>query len=404
MTDCLQLLLRGTPIILISKILVKYSLNCSLISFHFHFSFKDVVNNNTAQSLVDVKEFVKLRDEVRRDFSDGKDMETDDQVPPGEDEPDDHVRSEEEAQAIKDRICAKRKKIHKATVVEVTNRWTFEEGIKRPYFHVKPLERCQLKNWKEYLDYEIEQGDLKRILVLFERCLIACALYDDFWMKLIRFLESKKDDDYETEIRDAYERACNIHHKDKPSLHLMWSCFEENHENFHEAAEILENLEKNVPNLLQVAYRRINLERRRGDFEKCAQLYEHYIENAKNKNVAGSLSIKYARFLHKIKKDIDGGLKVLKQALEKDSSNTRVALQIIDLALQRDTVDETEIVETMDSFMSRDNIDPEQKVLFAQRKVEFLEDFGSTAKGLQDAQRALQQAMSKANEHKKKSG
>jgi len=56
--------------------------------------------------------------------------------------------------------------------------------IKRPYFHVKPLEKGQLKNWKDYLDYEIEQGDRDRIIVLFERCLIACALYDEYWTKV----------------------------------------------------------------------------------------------------------------------------------------------------------------------------------------------------------------------------
>lgn len=49
---------------------------------------------------------------------------------------------------------------------------------------MKPLERCQLKNWKEYLDYEIEQGDQQRIIILFERCLIACALYEEFWIKV----------------------------------------------------------------------------------------------------------------------------------------------------------------------------------------------------------------------------
>ena len=32
-------------------------------------------------------------------------------------------------------------------------RWRFEEQIKRPYFHVKPLERAQLKNWHEYLEF-----------------------------------------------------------------------------------------------------------------------------------------------------------------------------------------------------------------------------------------------------------
>ncbi len=56
--------------------------------------------------------------------------------------------------------------------------------IKRPYFHVKPLEKGQLKMWKEYLDFEIGKGDDKRIIILFERCLIACALYEEYWIKV----------------------------------------------------------------------------------------------------------------------------------------------------------------------------------------------------------------------------
>nr|XP_013097802.1 unnamed protein product [Stomoxys calcitrans] len=311
--------------------------------------------------------------------------------------------TEEEISTIKDKVISIRRKLHKSTVAAVTARWTFEEGIKRPYFHVKPLERCQLKNWKDYLDFEIEKGDRKRILVLFERCLIACALYDEFWLKMIRYLETiLEEPGIATVLSDVYRRACEIHHPDKPSLHLMWSAFEECQSNFDKAAEILVNLENRVPNLLQVAYRRINIERRRGDNDKCKSLYEHYIATAKNKNIAGSLAIKYARFLNKICLDLESGLRVLRQALEKDNANTRVALQMIDLALQRPTVDEDEVVLIMDRFMARENIEPEQKVLFAQRKVEFLEDFGSTAKGLQEAQRALQLALNKANEAKKK--
>lgn len=135
------------------------------------------MNNNPVHKLLPVDEFKRLRQEVRND---AKAADADDQVPPGEDEPEDHVRSEEEADAIRKIIISKRKKINKANVEMINKRWTFEEGIKRPYFHVKQLERIQLKNWKEYLDFEIEQGDRKRILVLFERCLIACALYEEF--------------------------------------------------------------------------------------------------------------------------------------------------------------------------------------------------------------------------------
>lgn len=58
--------------------------------------------------------------------------------------------------------------------------------IKRPYFHVKALEKTQLNNWREYLDFEIENGTPERVVVLFERCLIACALYEEFWIKVAR--------------------------------------------------------------------------------------------------------------------------------------------------------------------------------------------------------------------------
>ena len=60
--------------------------------------------------------------------------------------------------------------------------------IRRPYFHVKPLEKSQLKCWREYLDFEIAHGSHERALVLFERCLIACALYEEFWLKVMLLL------------------------------------------------------------------------------------------------------------------------------------------------------------------------------------------------------------------------
>lgn len=312
--------------------------------------------------------------------------------------------NDEEVVSIRDRAISARRKVHKLTVSAVTARWSFEEGIKRPYFHVKPLERAQLKNWKDYLDFEIEKGDRERVLVLFERCLIACALYDEFWLKMLRYLESLEDQSGVVDlVRDVYRRACRIHHPDKPSLHLMWAAFEECQMNFDDAAEILQRIDQRCPNLLQLSYRRINVERRRGALDKCRELYKHYIESTKNKGIAGSLAIKYARFLNKICHDLDAGLAALQQALERDPANTRVALQMIDLCLQRPKVDEQEVVEIMDKFMARADIEPDQKVLFAQRKVEFLEDFGSTARGLQDAQRALQQALTKAKEAQKKS-
>lgn len=50
---------------------------------------------------------------------------------------------------------------------------------------MKALEKTQLNNWKEYLEFEIENGTPERVVVLFERCLIACALYEEFWTKVM---------------------------------------------------------------------------------------------------------------------------------------------------------------------------------------------------------------------------
>ena len=99
---------------------------------------------------------------------------------------------------------------------QVNARWKYEEGIKRPYFHVKPLERGQLKNWHDYIDFTKkssgkEGGDLTEVEILYERCLIACALYEEFWMKYVSWFEKREDGDFTDKIRDILARACTHH-------------------------------------------------------------------------------------------------------------------------------------------------------------------------------------------------
>lgn len=61
--------------------------------------------------------------------------------------------------------------------------------IKRPYFHTKPLDKFQLRNWEEYLNFEIDEKNHDRIVLLFERCVISCANYEEFWSKYARYVE-----------------------------------------------------------------------------------------------------------------------------------------------------------------------------------------------------------------------
>lgn len=217
----------------------------------------------------------------------------------------------------------------------------------------------------------------------------------------MKYLEDQKDVELQSKTREVYERACTVHHVGKPALHLSWAIYEEANNNLAKASEILVNLEKSLPHLLQVAYRRINLERRRGDVEKCSQLYESYISNSKYKTIASSMAIKYARFTAKICHDFDKAVEVLKGAIAKDLTNARLYLQLIDLYLQRENVNEKEILDIIDQFLEKETHETEQKVVFAQRKLEFLEDFGSDIQTVQKAYEDYQKYC-KINKDKKK--
>lgn len=218
----------------------------------------------------------------------------------------------------------------------------------------------------------------------------------------MHYLEGLKDTELQPKIRDVYERACTIHHLKKPNLHLKWAMFEEGVGNFNRAAEILVNLEKSVPNVLQVAYRRINLERRRSDHEKCIQLFEHYITSSKNKMISSNISIKYSRFCLRVLKDVSKAQETLKAAVAKDPNNPRLYLQLIDLTLQKENVTETEVLELIDAFLDKENTDADQKVLFAQRKLEFLEDFGSDIQSVQNAYDQYQRLIKASKDNPKK--
>nr|XP_018912524.1 PREDICTED: pre-mRNA-processing factor 39-like [Bemisia tabaci] len=374
---------------------------------HFE-KFQDHVMKHSPRKILSVDDFLNLRREVLQILKQYDSpligVPGGDDAPPGEEEPSDEKEikhTNEETAALRDKIIAMRRKVHKATAEAVTQRLKYEDGIKRPYFHVKPLERCQLENWRSYLEFEIAQGDMERIIILFERCLIACALYEEFWLKFILFLE-KQGDEYRSNLENTFKRACTIHHVKKPNLHLHWAIFEETQGNFEKAAEILSNLERNFPSLAQVAFRRINLERRRKAYPKVCELYEHYISSSAYSKMANNMVVKYARFCAKVLLDIDKGIKVLEKAMEKDKDCPRLYFQIIDLCMQRTPLNVNEVVSYLDKFLSKDNAEAEQKVMIAQHKVEFLEDFASDASAVQKAHNEYLQYVKIVKDNRKK--
>lgn len=56
----------------------------------------------------------------------------------------------------------------------------FETHIRRPYFHVKPLDVSQLENWHQYLDFVEAQGDFDWVwyyIILVLMWTPACCLF-----------------------------------------------------------------------------------------------------------------------------------------------------------------------------------------------------------------------------------
>jgi pre-mRNA-processing factor 39 len=346
-------------------------------SYQQHFqNFKDFVAANAPQDILSEEEYAEIKEAVKE--------------APAEETEETAAESEVDVDAkIREKILERRTEVHKKTEEEIVARWPFEEAIKRPYFHVKPLEKGQLKMWKEYLDFEIERGDEKRITILFERCLIACALYEEYWIKYIKYLQSQPEKNIE-KLRDVFTRACTIHHPSKPWINLHWAAFEECQGNWDTAAEILEKLEKVIPNALHLYFRRINLERRRGNLDKCVELFEKYASDGNNKTNIGHIKIKYARFVARWLNDYEKAKRVLQESIGDDeSTRAKTIMSLIDLALDQNPIDYELIISTFDQALESD-LPNEQKVTFAHRKIEFLEDYGAEVESIEKAEEELQ--------------
>lgn len=82
---------------------------------------------------------------------DGAEEEPAADLVPGE-EGADTTASAEETMAMREKLIFTMKKVFKETEKYAEMRIGFEDKIKRPYFHVKPLERAQLKTWDSYIE------------------------------------------------------------------------------------------------------------------------------------------------------------------------------------------------------------------------------------------------------------
>jgi hypothetical protein len=196
------------------------------------------------------------------------------------------------------------------TQTETTKRWTYESEIKRPYFHVTELDEGQLTNWKKYLDFEESEGSFSRIQFLYERCLVTCAHYDEFWLRYARWMAAQSGK--EEEVRIIYQRASYLYVPiANPTVRLHYAYFEELSGRTDVAKDIHGAILMNLPSHVETIISLANLCRRHGGLDAAIEVYKTQLDSPQCEMATkAALVAEWARLLWKIKGAPDDARKV----------------------------------------------------------------------------------------------
>ena len=191
--------------------------------------------------------------------------------------------------------------IFSRTQTETTKRWTYESEVKRPYFHVTELDEGQLVNWRRYLDFEEVEGDYTRVHFLYERCLVTCAYYDEFWFRYARWMLAQKEK--EEEVRNIYQRASMLYAPiSRPAIRLQYAYFEEMCGRTEIAQDIHRAILMVLPGHIETVVSWANMQRRIGGLDAAIEVYKAQIDSRETDIYAkAALVAEWARLLWKIK-------------------------------------------------------------------------------------------------------
>lgn len=205
--------------------------------------------------------------------------------------------------------------IFSRTQTETTKRWTYESEVKRPYFHVTELDESQLVNWRKYLDFEEVEGDFHRTQFLYERCLVTCAYYDEFWLRYARWMIAQEGK--EEELRNIYQRASMLYAPiSRPAVRLQYAYFEESLDRVELAKDIHQAILINLPGHIETIVSLANLCRRHGGLDAAIEVYKSQIDSQQcDIYTKAALVAEWARLLWKIK----GSVEEARQVFQKNS-------------------------------------------------------------------------------------
>ncbi|KAJ4954533.1 hypothetical protein NE237_011316 [Protea cynaroides] len=193
----------------------------------------------------------------------------------------------------------------------------FETAIRRPYFHVRPLVDSELENWHNYLDFTEREGDFSKVVKLYERCLIACANYPEYWIRYVLCMEARGSMDL---ANNALARATQVFVKRQPEIHLFSARVKEQTGDVAAARAAYQLVHSGIsPGLLEAVIKHANMEHRLGNLEDAFLLYEQAIATEKGKEQSQTLPmlfVQYARFLYLVAGNAEKAREVLVEAID----------------------------------------------------------------------------------------
>ncbi|XP_011656771.1 pre-mRNA-processing factor 39 isoform X2 [Cucumis sativus] len=193
----------------------------------------------------------------------------------------------------------------------------FETAIRRPYFHVRPLNVAELDNWHSYLDFIEQEGDLNKVVKLYERCVIACANYPEYWIRYILCMQASDSMDL---ANNALARASQVFVKRRPEIHLFAARFKEQNGDIAGARASYQLVHSEIsPGLLEAIIKHANMEHRLGNLEDAYSVYEQAIAIERGKEHSRALSLLYAqysRFQNLVCKNEGKAREILDKAVE----------------------------------------------------------------------------------------
>ncbi|CAH2046209.1 unnamed protein product [Thlaspi arvense] len=195
----------------------------------------------------------------------------------------------------------------------------FETHIRRPYFHVNPLDTNQLDNWHAYLSFAETYGDFDWAIKLYERCLIPCANYTEFWFRYVDFVESNGGREL---ANFALARASQTFVKDASVIHLFNARFKEHVGDASAASDALSLCGEELGlGFVENVTKKANMEKRLGNFEAAVTTYREALKKAliekENLESTALLYVQFSRLKYMITNSADEAAQILIEGNEK---------------------------------------------------------------------------------------